>query len=169
MNGILTIEDIRERCVIDEDTGCWIWRRAVTQGSGGVTPVTHLPALRRVVTVMRAVLHLQGVELSSAICAWSTCRVERCCAPAHILHGTKAEYGRAIKASGRYKGLTAYRIGSRKHRKNHTPPEIRSAIMQSTETGRVVAVRLGVSESTVSRIRLGKVFNPLASVFARRA
>jgi len=33
-DGVRTLEDLRIRCVIDTETGCWLWRGAFTISSG---------------------------------------------------------------------------------------------------------------------------------------
>ena len=45
-NGIRTLQDIIDRCFLDEDTGCWIWRQAVDkrQGRRGQIPVAYFAA-----------------------------------------------------------------------------------------------------------------------------
>jgi len=50
MNGVRTIEDLRLRCVVDEITGCWLWRGAFTQGVGAVW----LPELGKTRTIRSA-------------------------------------------------------------------------------------------------------------------
>lgn len=168
--GIHSILDIRDRCQIDDK--CWIWSMARTNGSSGVrTPVCYLPELGRVVTVRRAILVLQKVDLTPDIVGWNTCRNTSCCAPHHTAHGTKGDFGRFIAQRGNRKGMVSLRLGSRKPRKNHTPLEVREAVLSSKESGKVLALQLGISESAVSRLRLGKSYAGVSgsTVFSRLA
>jgi hypothetical protein len=179
MSGIRTIEDVRDRCRVDDITGCWIWAGAYTRAKasgktpmskGFALPVTWYPALQRNVGVWRVVLHLRGVELTPKIFGWTTCRVVGCCAPDHVVHGTQAEMGAAIAGDGIRKGLAVYAVASRLPRKTHTAPEVRAQVLESEESGRAVAQRLGISTSTVSRLRRRQTYQPAspASVFGWR-
>lgn len=166
MNGIRTLEDLRDRCRVDESTGCWIWSGAMSKNASGKTPVTWYPPLARTVTVIRAVWHLRGVEMSPREVGWVSCFQEGCCSPDHGRYGTRVQLGAAISANGHRKGASAYRIGARKPRRTHLPHHKRAAVLSSTESGTVLAGRLEISESAVSRLRRGVSYRSGFDVFS---
>ncbi len=156
MAGIRTLDDVRDRCRIDDITGCWIWGGAVAEGS----PVTYLPAAGRKVSVMRAVAYLRTGAFPA--CAWRTCSTPLCCRC--VAFGTVAEHGAWIAATGQRRGLLSYSLGGRKPRRNHLPPHVRREILASTETGEAVALRLGVSHSAVCRLRRGETHQSIGDM-----
>jgi len=167
MNGVRTIEDLRLRCVVDEITGCWLWRGAFTQGVGAVW----LPELGKTRTIRSAAMFLSGKPIKKGHRIYLKCIHSDCCNPAHCNPMTPAAFGKAQAASDRLKGnptrlATCIRLGRKNSR---LTPELAQEIRESSETGLAIAARLGVSRSVVSKIRTNKAWNvaamPGASVF----
>ena len=60
-DGVRSLADIRSRCVIDAETGCWIWRGAFSVKVGGhATPRVWLANERRAEIVAALDLLFQG-------------------------------------------------------------------------------------------------------------
>lgn len=86
MPAIRTIEDIKNRCVVDEITGCWNWRGGMSQGGNGATPI---PAARfhvygRPCTVS-VILHwlVKGKDMPAGMTFAPSCENPRCANPDH--------------------------------------------------------------------------------------
>jgi hypothetical protein len=156
MTGIRTIEDIRQRCAIDE-AGCWVWRRATTTSGG--RPAAYLPAIGRAGTISHA-LKLIGGKTSSRSYYPAKCMNRLCCNPAHQALMTKSQMTRittpsptpltrARMARGRA-AVAPLRLTPCQYR------EIRGSDMCLNE----IIQKYGVSRSYASILRSGK-----ASVF----
>ena len=113
-DGVRSIDDLRDRCRIDDITGCWIWMLAISDnGKGGSsrTPRTSIPAgvlgnerKSCSVSAPRAAWLLSGRPLRAGCGVWRTCGNDECVAPNHLKAGTKAEEGAWMSASGRRRG-----------------------------------------------------------------
>lgn len=182
MTGIRTIEDIRQRCVIDEG-GCWLWSGAMrSQAAGrGHTPMLHLPrgvlGERAVVTSgPRVAWLLSGKRLPTGHMVWRDCCNSRCLNPEHLRAGTPAALGRHITRHGLIRVDPMYR--ARRVLQcpwKVTPPEVIRAIEADIQAGRPrkeIQAAHGVGRSLVWRVATGQHQHqrgrlvPGASIFA---
>jgi hypothetical protein len=175
LGGIRTLEDLRERCVIDADTGCWHWRMAITQGA----PRVHLqhPQDGRKVTMRgrrAALLLATGRDLPRGHTAYARhcCQADDCVNPEHSRSGNRREHGQWLTKSGKVKNLLGKRAASRRGwdtRGRKVTPEMRQDILNSTdEPWQALADRLGVSKFVIYQVRKGLTHSaalPGASVF----
>ena len=98
LGGIRNLDDLRLRCVVDEDTGCWHWRLSKCDGVPKVH-VTH-PALPRPGHIMRgrraALLLARGRDLPAGHVAYArlTCQSADCVNPSHCQSGDRHAHGR---------------------------------------------------------------------------
>lgn len=168
------LERIKGSCHIDEITGCWIWMGAL---SAGRYPRVHAANLSKggvmqVQTGARAVWQAstgkpipQGHRVYHA-----SCTNERCICPAHLACGPTTEWGKALSKQGKWKGqakrISANRAIGRK--RSVVSLDALRDIQASDETGRAMALRLGLNESVVSKARRGelKSLQVLANPFA---
>lgn len=51
--GIVTVEHVRERCHIDEDNGCWVWKRSFSRSARSSLPIAWIAAKGKTVSVIR--------------------------------------------------------------------------------------------------------------------
>lgn len=168
------MDEIKDRCVIDEETGCWHWRGAMsTDKVGAKVPVIWHEG--RSATGMRVVYELARRKLRPGESVWRSCRCGDCIAPAHLVAGTKGEWGAWRKANGFAKisadAWAANMLARRRQITVKGDAEMAQVIKASDESGPELARRFAVSKSTVSRIRLGKTWAetvPQASVFTWR-
>jgi hypothetical protein len=176
IGGIRTLDDLRARCVIDEETGCWHWRLAISQGSPRVH-VKH-PALpgdnKSTMRGRRAALLLAtGRDLPKGQFAYARlcCAASDCVNPKHARAGTRAEHGEWLRKTGKVKNLLSKSAASRRtwdKRGRKVSSAMRDEILSSDETYEALAKRLGVSKFVVYQVRKGITHStalPGASVF----
>jgi hypothetical protein len=170
----MTLDDIKDRCVIDEITGCWKFKGAKSDGkyvrvwapnlNKPEAPKAALPGK------MAVWFAKTGKPVPAGHRVFSTCNSNDCLCPDHIKCGTNEEWGRHIAKSGIYKDKVARMVASRKTgiARSVLTPETYAEVLASSETGLQIAKRLNVSSQTVSKARLGqlKSFSPVGSPFA---
>ena len=165
MSGIHTIADLHGRCVVDEITKCWRWCGGSSRGS----PSTWLPAAQRVITLGAAICWLKtGSAPASGVYWRHICETPHCANPEHRRPGTKSQNLAAHTPDG-IPTIRRARIAMARRAQSAISEAVVQDIRGSSETLRVLAHRHGVSISTASKIRLGKMRAPLfagASVFA---
>lgn len=118
--------------IIDPDTGCWEWQKALSTG-GYATTVQD----GRQTYAHRAFFERAKGPIPPGLQIDHLCRNRRCVNPDHLEPVTQAENVRR----GALSKLTSADV---------------EAIRTSTEPQRVVAPRFGISPSTVCRIRTGQ-------------
>jgi len=169
----MTLDDIKDRCRIDEDTGCWIWTGAKSGGWPRIWAPDHTlhAGELRTQTGRRAAWHIKtGKPIPSGWRVFGTCTQRDCCNPAHMVCEPTAKQGAKVAASGRLKGriarITANRSTGR--RRSHIDAEARKSIRDSNERRDVLAARHQCSPQTISRIRAGKdlAFQPVGGMFS---
>lgn len=168
------LESIRGRCVMDEETGCWHWSGAMSNGRGNAA----IPVMwhgGRVSSVLRVAYEHSGRRLQRGGIVWRTCGCMDCTNPDHLLYGTRAVWG-SWRAKNGSAAMTpdqraAHTARARAKSTVILSEERASYIRTSEATGRAVAAELGVSASTVSRVRRGEAWaegTQGASVFSWR-
>lgn len=156
LDGIASLEDLRQRCVVDEDTGCWHLRTA--RG-------------RRLPKETRHVLWIFGVgHVTSTRAAWMLAHPEKslpprwicyrhcdsydCVCPKHVLAGTRKAWGAHMARSGKSVTVAksaANRGGMRSHWK--LTPELKRWLLESPQSGSEVAHALGITQGRANAIR----------------
>lgn len=173
--GIRNLAAIKLRCFCERGTGCWHWRGTTGKRPErqGREPMLWLADERRTTTIMRGAWQMAGKRaLKPGEVVWRRCRSADCANPAHLLAGTKAEWGEWTARSGHLRGRPERAHINRRNilSTGRTPltMELAQWVRESPQTGREVAHALGVDETPISRIRTGKTFRPprVASVFA---
>ena len=115
--GVTCLEEIRQRCRIDDITGCWNWGGGMSDGGYTRTPVAHigegiLPAEHwaRAMPAYRAAWLLAGKPLKKGQVVYrAVCCNTDCINPKHCAAGSMAEMHKAYSLSGKNKGK-AHRI-----------------------------------------------------------
>lgn len=170
----MSLQRIKEGCHIDELTGCWIWKGAM---SANRYPRVHAPDLgqggvKRVQTGARAVWQAHtGKPIPPGHRVYhQKCQHEACINPAHLACGPTEDWGRTMSQSNQWKGqakrISANRAIGRK--RSVVSLDALQIIQASDESGRAMALRLGLNESVVSKARRGqlKSLQVLANPFA---
>lgn len=153
--GIRALSDIKDRCRVESESGCWTWAGATASGKRGtVLPVAWFAPDRRVVSVPRLAWALSGKEPTPM--NWRTCCNDLCCNPKHLAGGTRAEWGLWVKAQGKHRGdpvRTATNVRIRRERSEVMSAELAAWVRESEQIGLEVAHAVGISPTSVSRIR----------------
>lgn len=164
--GVRTLADIKDRCVVDDITGCWHWRSA--RDSNGV-PNMQLPALGRVVSLGVAIGTLTTGQPPARGVVWHcTCETRQCANPAHRRAGTRSSQMLAAKLKRSPQTRARMTAGKRRTAKlsQADADEIRGSDLKLTE----IMARYGITKGYACEIRAGKRRTPLAapgsSVFA---
>jgi hypothetical protein len=169
----MDLEHIRQRCRIDEDTKCWIWVGALSDGKW---PRIHSPnhskpgSPMETQTGRRAVWQLStGKAIPKGHRVYGTCRCDTCLNPGHMKCGPAAEWGKYKAEIGLHKTMR-HVIGARKvgRAASVLTDETYAEILSSSEPGLHIAKRLGICRQVVSRARTGKLvsFKPVGGAFA---
>lgn len=159
LGGIRCIEDIRQRCVMDDETGCWHLRtargRVFPKGDGRTQRIwVHG---RGAVSATRAVWELaHGRPVRGDRRAVRTCESYDCANPEHI---------KALNESQAMSLHTGKRTPARDEQLRRLQQSRRAlnaeqvrAILLSDESTRVAALRFGVSQSTIWGVRNGRTY-----------
>lgn len=166
------INKIKDRCRIDELSGCWIWTGATSVSNGGQT---HQPRAwsvdyskdlsgktKTVQTGNRAAWHAvtgkpipEGHLVFKAAC----CTNGLCVNPAHLQCGTTEDWGKSVAAKEIWKDqqtrIQANRAIGRA--RSVVTPELVREIQSSSESGLSFAARTGIPNSVISRVRRGQL------------
>jgi hypothetical protein len=164
MRGVYSLEDIRLRCVIDEETGCWLWkhgksggypRTAIPAGVFGEKRITTMPALKAAFTFANS-----GKLTGHTVYRSAACPNLDCVCPYHAKRGGPSDVLREHakrRDSFFFKPERRARI-SRLGKAKELPQESVQAILQDLQAGmlqRDVAAKHGVHKDTVSKISRG--------------
>lgn len=174
LDGMRTLDDVRERCLVhrddDPDAGCWRLR----QGNGRIAS----PAYRawngntgRSMPVARLVWSFAhpGRPLASSYCVWRCCGTPNCVNPQHLRAGPRSAWGRVLAARGVHKSPArrehCRRIGRARAGCVMTP-ELRRWLLESPQNGSEAAHGLGITQSRANFIRAeARRLTRAASVF----
>lgn len=119
MGGVRTLEDLRQRCHIDADTGCWLWGMGTSNGRPCVSILlpdgrkSSVSALRAAFAFSRGV-HPAAVPRDQVVWHKPSCsRPDRCINPAHAKIGLQGQMRqeRGIGKRGTYAWHASVRNG----------------------------------------------------------
>lgn len=173
LGGIRTVEDLRQRCRVDDQTGCWHWGLAIVQGMPSVHFLTPDTAKRVKMRGRRAALYLQrGKDLPRGHVAFAQlcCHADDCVNPGHSRSGNRMAHGEWMRKTGAISGLASKAAASLKGwdgRRKLTPEQVME-IRSSPESNRAIGKRLGVSEFCIWSVRAWKTHKnvgPFAGMF----
>lgn len=168
--SILTVADLKARCIVDPVTHCWHWQGARAGGkkSTGLPAIhtfDHARGEKRTMSGPVAAWNIAHQAAPNAPLVFRACQCGDCLNPAHLkLARSCAEIGLHQRRAGSRKGknVEQRRANLAKGRAAQgiveTPVEIVLAIQTAPSgiTGRELARIHGLSESTTSKIRLGR-------------
>lgn len=173
-NSILSLDDLKSRCFVDSATGCWIWRMSSSDGAARAWFVDPETGVGRVWTATRLAIRLATGSDPAGVVYRYQCRDQSCINPAHLRVGTRAEAGAYRASIDLNKGNPAIILANTKTGRAQSKLTLEQVrmIRASDEPGTTLGPKLGVTQSTISAIRLGKKWRDEAaansSVFAWR-
>lgn len=172
------VKKIKDRCWINPETGCWEWKGALSggwprvhgkrfneDGSHHLTPQVG----RR--TMWQAV-HQKAIPNGWRVAG--LCGCDTCLNPVHLKAGTSQEVGRQIAMRGALKGSPKRMAASRRLglKKTKVTPAMYRLVLASDKTGAILSRELGISTTTIGRIRNGglqsvaALANPMHGLFS---
>jgi len=163
--GIRTLQDLLDRCRVDEETGCMVIDACRRKG----TYTVWLPELGSPVALPKALKHLMGKPLQDGQRWVPRCGHTGCCNPAHRFIGTRADLMRILRPT--LDPLHRARIAEAHRAREGSlySAELRAEIIASDESAATIGARIGMDQSHVHRIRRGEAWRqaaPAASVFS---
>lgn len=161
--GIRAVEDLRQRCRIDADSGFWLWGLAVSQGS----PRVHVNLNGRLVVMRgrRAALFLaRGRDLPKGHFAFARrgCYEPICCNPEHCRSGDRKTHGKWVRESGigSTPAKRAANMINGARRRKLTQDQVLT-IRRTAGSAKHFAERFGVSQFAVWQARVGRSWKHL--------
>ena len=187
-DGIRTLAGIKGRCVIEAETGCWLWRGAFSckaSGRGQPTSRVWIPGWQAksgtTTTAPRAAWLLAGNDLPPNGVVWRhVCRNSECINPKHGKGGTRAQMFEAFVADGRMRGDPKRAAVNAQNRRSQLVSVERvreaEAMFAAGALQKDVCAALSLGNAAAAKIRKGQHPNssgaratiPAASVFGWR-
>lgn len=167
--GARDLEDLRQRCVIDELTGCWDWGGALSRSSTCSTvpttrvwlPDVNRPGAGQLTTASRAAWLLSGRKLQpDQVVFRHHCGNHLCINPAHAVAVTRPEMHALNRESGRFRGDPKRAAANRASMLRMALPveKVRQAeaMLAAGVMSKDIRAELGFCNTTMTRIRSGK-------------
>ena len=156
LGGVRSVDRLRERCVVDDETGCWHWKFGTSHGRPRLV-VSH-PAVGehiRMGGARAAWVLANGRDVPEGQIVRLRCRSRDCCNPEHTKATTRAEWGKHIAkvGAGKCDPLRRARITRVAQARSKLNPELVREIRASELPARAEAERHGIAMSTVTAIR----------------
>ena len=157
LGGIRTVEDIRLRCYVDPNSGCWRWRLHFSRGRSCC--VWFLEGVEHKGTASRAAWMLSGRRLEPG---WvvsryrSLCDSDDCCNPEHHRAGPKGKVLPKLTAEQRTRHRIGVTLESRRRSKLNMQAVLE--IRHSDAPCHAEAAKWGVGPTTISQIRRGETW-----------
>lgn len=164
-NGISTIEALKERCVVDDITGCWKWTGAQYDGN----PYAWHPVIEKRCAIGKLICWLKTAKLPAQGEIWHrTCDCVGCVNPDHYRKGNRSTLMKAVRPT--LDTLHKARITAAQRARSRFTDEMVREIQSSTEPDKVVAGRFNTSPKTLWYFRNVRTRQPIssASVFGWR-
>lgn len=175
-DAVRTIEDVKARCFVSDENGCWHWRLGKTRSGAADIRVfvrgkhEHMNGRRAAFILNRGKLPPRGHRVFAV--PW--CASKDCVNPDHLRTGTAAQYGAAIAKTGILKHIPSKVRANRETARRNAKLTMEQArqIRASAESASAAAKRFGVSVKTVWSIRNNERYKetgnvmPTADVFA---
>lgn len=175
--GPTSVSDIKDRCRIDSETGCWNWAWGLSGKPGFPIPMTHLGVgvcgMTKVSTTpaYRAAWLLSGKPIEKGQVIYRDCCNALCCNPAHLKIGQRSDMYAHYAATGRNKGQPHRLIACAKNReKMMVSPERVRQVEEMLAQGMLqkdIKVAMQMCGYTVRKIREGRHPNCSSSTAQR--
>jgi len=151
IRGIRVLRDLQGHCLIDEDTGCWIWRAGLSMRNAvnrSPIPMIWFPPEQRVTQAARAAWLVAGFDLEPGQVVFRfTCLNGLCIHPLHGAAGTRQEMNAHRAARGVYRVDAAKRAALNR---------ARAAMMLSPAQVADIEARIQAGEPEVTRTSIAR-------------
>lgn len=164
--GMLTIDRLKARCVVDQASHCWLWQGATSGGLPKLWTLDYGRVEKRVMPGPLAAWHIsRQAPPRDGHLVFRSCGHRACLNPAHLREmGSRAEIGLHIR---RARSRVGTHVEARRRNIRAamaatgvvpTPADVVRAIRAAPAevTGLALAAQYGISHQTVSKIRRGE-------------
>lgn len=164
--GVRTIEDLKDRCTVDELTDCWVWRFGCSMDG---IPSIWSP-LRKTRTSVGGIFSDLLGDPGKGKVWYASCGNKMCCNPSHRKRGTRSTQ---MKAHGiKRSPLVKAKITATKRAQGKLSDEDVRDIVNGGMTLKQISEKYGICVSYACSVRSGQVRAPLSapssSVFSWR-
>jgi hypothetical protein len=165
---VITLADLKARCIVDAITHCWIWQGGKTRGKPSIYTIDYAKQTKCVMSGPRAAWQIaHECAPSRGAKVYRTCTNELCVNPAHLrqLFGGQKAMAAHLAATGTLKGQGRFTPGrqaallkARAVRNRDVPDSVVLAIRAAPASVSALALAgiHGVHHSTAARIRNGE-------------
>jgi hypothetical protein len=153
-----SLEQIFARYVRKTDT-CWWWTGGTSSAGYGAINVSEPKRRIRATHRVSYEMHIGQIPAGMFVC--HRCDNRACVNPAHLFAGTQADNSADMVAKSRQGNSKKGRPGQTNPAAKLTVDQV-VAIRNSDEIGTNLAARLNVSKTTISRIRLRKIWRHIS-------
>jgi hypothetical protein len=169
--AMLSVADLKKRCKVHYKTQCWEWLGA-TDSAGAPSPWVRAIGERSSMGVLIAVL-TTGKRPEKGRRWFVTCDTKNCANPKHRREGSIGDAVREMRKHGprTFSMLARSRISvSRRQGPTKLNEGIAREIRASDESQSTLALRYGVTKSTIGHVQAGRAWRELggSSVFTFR-
>lgn len=165
MSGIRNLEDLRQRCRIDEDSNCWVWGGGTTMIRGSEVAYAHyspdgIKATSKQMPAGRAAWIASGRKADKGQLVYRCCETKLCINPAHHKCGSRKEAGAFIAQTNRMKN-SQKRIAAnfKNYLKQATPIEQVRQVEAAIASGKKlyeIAKEMKMDMTTITKISSGR-------------
>jgi hypothetical protein len=163
--GVTTVDGIRDRCRIDDETGCWNWAWGRSDHANSATPSIHIGKgvlgneRRKQMSAHSAAWLLSGKKLAKGHVVYRACCNIDCCNPAHLKAGPRSDMYAHYSASGKNKGQHHRKIANAKNRQKMMAPRERVLMVEQLLAAgtKIIHIKekMGMCTLTIRDIRDG--------------
>lgn len=164
-SGVQSLDGVKDRCKVDDLTGCWNWAWGLSGKPSYPIPMVHVGAgllgfdTIKAMPAYRAAWLFAGNKIKGGHVVYRSCCNALCCNPEHLKCGKRSEMYGHYAATNRNKGQPHRKVANAKNRqKMMVQPdrvrEVETLIAQGL-LQKDIAKRMRMCGETVRRIRLG--------------
>lgn len=158
------MNDLIERILksVEEVGECWEWQGCLQSRS----PVPTMRFQNKVKPVRRFIAEAMGKDMRGKVATYK-CGNELCVHPDHVEVITRQKLQKRVAKAAQYHSnpVRLKKLSDRARQRSKLTPEIVEAVRTAEGTQRQVAARFGITQATVSAIRLGKTWRDYTNPF----
>jgi hypothetical protein len=177
LGAVRCLDTLKLRCVVDEDTACWLLHNAKGQRyqyKPKTTVSVHVHGRGKMPARRIAWEYGRGEAPPAGRMVAYSCKSHDCCNPAHLRLVDGAGLGKLTKANGRMQTMakrSAVQATSRSRARTKLTLELAHWIRESAQTQTEIGHAIGIGQGAVSDVITGKTWREssvVSSVFSWR-